>query len=162
MNPIRNKLPLKVLVPILAISLFAVGSFATSVGVTTQSYAGQAGVNYVVTGAFSAASNGFQVVQSTATASAQPCTWSNGGTCNTALTAGDWYYQVTLTIAATATPNHTYTVTVQWNTGTGYATLGSLTLTTPATISAGQTMIFQMDTAGTTFNAPAGMTITVA
>jgi hypothetical protein len=162
MFSIRNKLPLKVLVPILAVSLFAVGSFATSVGVTTQSYAGQGGVNYVVTGAFSPASNGFQVVQSTTTASTSPCTWSNGGTCNTALTAGDWYYQVTLTIAASATPTHTYTLTVQWNTGTGYATLGTLTFTTPASISAGQTMIFQMDTALTTFNAPATITVTVA
>jgi hypothetical protein len=162
MFSIRNKLPLKVLVPILAISLFAVGSFATSVGVTTQSYAGQAGVNYVVTGAFSPASNGFQVVQSATAASAQPCTWANGGTCNTALVAGNWYYQITLTIAASATPSHTYTVTVQWNTGSGYATLGTLTVTTGATITAGQTMVFQMDTALTTFNAPAGITVTVA
>ncbi|HUI86175.1 MAG TPA: hypothetical protein VLY21_03365 [Nitrososphaerales archaeon] len=162
MLSIRNKLPMKVLLPILAVSLFAVGSFATSVGVTTQSYAGQGGVNYVVTGAFSPASNGFQVVQSTATASTQPCTWSNGATCATALTAGDWYYQVTLTIAASALASHTYTVTVQWNTGAGYLTLGTLTFTTPATISAGQTMIFQMDTATTTFNAPATLTVTVA
>ena len=159
---IRNKLPLKVLLPILAISLFAVGSFATSVGVTTQAYAGQAGVNYVVSGGFTAASNGFQVVQSTAVASTQPATWANGGTVNTALTAGDWYYQVTLTIAAAAQTSHTYTVTVSWNTGSGYVTLGSLTLTTPATITPGQTMIFQMDIGATTFNAPAGITVTVA
>jgi hypothetical protein len=158
----KNKMPLKVLVPILAISLFAVGSFATSVGVTTQSYAGQAGVNYVVTGGFSAASNGFQVVQATAVASAQPATWTNGGVVNTALTAGDWYYQITLTIAASASVSHTYTVTVQWNTGSGYTTLGSLTFTTPATITPGQTMVFQIDTAGTSFNAPAGITVTVA
>lgn len=162
MSSIRNKLPLKTLVPILAISLFAVGSFATSVGVTTQSYAGQAGVDYVVTGGFTATSNGFQVVQSATTASTQPCTWSNGGTCNTALTAGDWYYQVTLTISASAAASHTYTVTVQWNTGSGYATLGTLTVTTPATITSGQTMVFQMDTGLTTFSAPAGITVTVA
>jgi len=162
MSSFRNKLPLKVLAPILAISLFAVGSFATSVSVTTQTYAGQAGVNYVVTGAFSPASNGFQVVQSTTTASTQPCAWSNGGTCNTALTAGDWYYSVTLTIAASAQTSHTYTVTIQWNTGSGYTTVGSLTLTSPSTITAGQTMVFEVDTGLTTFSAPAGMTVTVA
>ena len=162
MSTLRNKLPLKVMLPIMMISLFAVGSFATSVGVTTQSFAGEAGVNYSVTGAFTAASNGFQVVQSTTTASAQPCTWTNGGTCNTALTAGDWYYQVTLTIAASAIVSHTYTTTVQWNTGSGYVTLGTLTLTTPATITAGQTMVFQIDTALTSFSAPAGITVTVA
>ncbi len=162
MSTLRNKLPLKVMVPILVISLFAVGSFATSVGVTTQSFAGQAGVNYTVTGGFSAASNGFQVVQSTATASAQPCTWANAGTCATALTAGDWYYSVTLTIAASAQTSHTYTTTVEWNTGSGYVTLGSLTLTTGATITAGQTMTFNIDTALTSFSAPAGITVTVA
>jgi hypothetical protein len=162
MSSFRNKLPLKVLAPILAISLFAVGSFATSVGVTTQSYAGQAGVNYVVTGAFSPSSNGFQVVQSATTASSQPCPWANAGTCNTALVAGDWYYAVTLTIAASAQTSHTYTVTVQWNTGSGYTTLGSLTLTSPATINAGQTMIFEIDSGLTSFSAPAGITVTVA
>jgi hypothetical protein len=162
MSTLRNKLPLKVIVPILMISVFAVGSFATSVGVTTQSFAGEAGVNYSVTGAFSAASNGFQVVQSATTASAQPCTWTNSGTCNTALTAGDWYYQVTLTIAASAQTSHTYTTAVQWNTGSGYVTLGTLTFTTGATITAGQTMVFQIDTALTSFSAPAGITVTVA
>jgi hypothetical protein len=162
MSTLRNKLPLKVMVPIMLISLFAVGSFATSVGVSTQSFAGQAGVSYSVTGAFSAASNGFQVVQSTTTASAQPCVWANGGTCNTALTSGDWYYQVTLTIAASAIVSHTYTTTIQWNTGTGYVTLGTLTVTTGATITAGQTMVFQIDTIVTSFNAPAAITVTVA
>jgi len=149
-------------VPILAISLFAVGSFATSVGVSTQAYAGQAGVNYVVTGGFTATSNGFQVVQATTVASTSPCPWTSNGNCNTALTAGDWYYQVTLTIAAPALTSHPYTLTVQWNTGSGYVTLGTLTLTSPATITPTQTMTFQMDTALTTFNAPAGITVTVA
>jgi hypothetical protein len=162
MSTLRNKLPLKVMVPIMLISLFAVGSFATSVGVSTQSFAGQAGVSYSVTGAFSAASNGFQVVQSATTASTQPCVWVSAGTCNTALVAGDWYYQVTLTIAASALTSHTYTTTIQWNTGTGYVTLGTLTLTTGATITAGQTMLFQIDTAATSFNAPAAITVTVA
>ncbi|HUI00185.1 MAG TPA: hypothetical protein VLX56_00985 [Nitrososphaerales archaeon] len=162
MSTLRNKLPLKVMIPVLVVSLFAVGSFATSVGVSTQSFAGEAGVNYTVTGAFTAASNGFSVVQTTTTASSQPCTWANAGTCNTALTAGDWYYQVTLTIAASATPSHTYTVTVQWNTGSGYSTLGSLTVTTGSTISSGQTMAFQIDTSLTSFSAPAGITVTVA
>jgi hypothetical protein len=162
MSTLRNKLPLKVMVPILMISVFAVGSFATSVGVTTQSFAGQAGVNYSVTGAFTAASNGFQVVQSTATASTQPCTWANGAVCNTALTAGDWYYAITLTIAASAQTSHTYTTTIQWNTGSGYSTLGTLTFTSPATITPGQTMVFEIDTALTSFSAPAGITVTVA
>jgi len=162
MSTLRNKLPLKVMVPVLVISLFAVGSFATSVGVTSQTFAGEAGVNYTVSGAFTAASNGFQVVQTTTSASSQPCTWSSGGVCNTALTAGDWYYSVTLTISASATASHTYTTTVQWNTGSGYATLGTLTVTTASSITSGQTMTFEIDTGSTSFAAPAGITVTVA
>lgn len=162
-SSIRNRLPLKVLIPVLAISLIAIGSFAASVIVTTTTYSGEAGVSYIVIGCFTAASNGFQVVRSSTAATSLPATWTNGGTCNTALTAGDWYYQVTLTIAANATASHTYTVTVQWNTGSGYATLGSsLTFTTPATITAGWTMSFQMDTSTTSFNAPVAITVTVA
>jgi hypothetical protein len=38
----------------------------------------------------------------------------------------------------------------------------SLTFTTPASITAGQTMTFVLNTGGTTFNAPAGILITIA
>lgn len=162
MLPIRNRLPLKILVPILAISIFSVASYAASVSVSTTTYAGQEGVSYNVGTAFTAASNGFQVVQSTTSATTLPATWSNGATVNTALTAGDWYYSLTLTIASSAQTSHTYTLTVQWNTGSGYTTLGTLTFTTLSTITASQTMTFQIDTAGTSFNAPAAITVTVA
>lgn len=154
--------PLKLLFPLLAISLFAVVSYAVAVTTTTTTYQSDNGVYFNVAGGFTAASNGFNVVQATAASSAQPCTWANGGTCATAVTAGDWEYQVTLTINAGATASTTYTMTIQWNTGAGYVTLGTRTVTTGATITAGQTMTFLFDTAGTTFNAPTGITITVA
>lgn len=158
----RNMLSLRILLPLLAISIFSVASFAATVSVSPETYQAQSGVIYNVTGGFTAVSNGFTVVLSTASASTQPCSWTNGGTCQTGLTAGDWDYSVTLTISASAQTSHTYTLTVSWNTGSGYATLGTLTLTTPASITAGQTMTFLLDTAGTSFTAPAGITITVA
>ena len=164
LRSLKNFLPLKILIPLLAISLLSIVSFAATVSVSnpTASQTVQ-GIVYNVTGGFTAASNGFQVVQSTATASAQPMTWSNGGTCQTALTVGDWYYSLTLTLASSgASPSHTYTLTVTWNTGSGWTTLGTLTFTTLSSITAGQTMTFVIDTAATTFNAPAGLTITVA
>jgi hypothetical protein len=154
---------LKLLIPLLAISIFSVGSFAASVAVSTNTYQADNGIYYNVGSGFTAASNGFNVVQATGTASSLPCTWTNGGTCQTALTAADWEYSVTLTIAASAATSHTYTMTVTWNTGSGYSTLGSaLTFTTPATITAGQTMTFYLDTGAATFSAPAGIVITVA
>jgi hypothetical protein len=94
--------------------------------------------------------------------------------CSTALTNGDFYYQVTLTLTAAAKPSQAYTLTVQENTGTGYdigtlaqspgvgyATLGTLTLTTPAAITPGQIMSFRIDTPIVEYNAPVGMIITV-
>ena len=165
MNKIRtlvSMLPLKVLIPILAISLVSLISFAASVTVTPSTSQDVQGVYYNVTGGFSAASNGFVVTQSAATASTQPATWTNGGTVTTATVAGNWQYSATITINAGASASTTYTVTIQWNTGSGYSTMGSLTFTTPGTITAGQTMTFVCNTGGTTFNAPAGISITVA
>jgi len=159
---VRKRFRLRYLLPLLAISVFSLASFAATVQVTQTTLQAQSGVYFNVIGGFSAASNGFVVVQATAAASGQPCTWANGGTCQTALTAGDWEYSVTLTLNAAATASTTYTLTVTWNTGAGYVSLGSRTLTTLASITAGQTMTFLLDTAGTTFTAPAGITITVA
>lgn len=159
----RMNLSIKLLIPLLAIAIFSVYSFAASVAVSTTTVQSQDGVLLNVTGGFTVASNGFLVVQSASTASAQPFTWANGGTCQTALTAGDWYYSFTLTIATSgAQASHTYTVTVSWNTGSAYQSLGTLQFTTLSTITPGQTMNIYIDTALTSFSAPAAMTITVA
>lgn len=158
----KIKLPIKLLVPLLAIAIFSVYSFAANVSVTTSTIQSESGVLFNVVGGFTAASNGFTVVQSAGTATTLPATWANGGSCQTALTAGNWYYSLTLTLTASAQISHTYTVTVSWNTGSGYTTLGTLTFTTLSTITAGQTMNFYIDTALTTFSAPAAITITVA
>ena len=162
MNLPKIKLPLKLLVPLFVIALFAAYSFASSVNVTTATVQSENGVLFNVNGGFTAVSNGFSVVQSTASASTQPATWTPSGIIQTALAAGHWYYSLTLTIAAAATASTTYTVTVSWNTGTGYTTLGTLQVTSPSTITAGQTMNFYIDTGLTTFSAPTALTITVA
>jgi hypothetical protein len=159
---VRKRLRLRYMLPLLAISIFALGSFAASVTVTQTNLQAQNGVYFNVIGGFTGASNGFNVVQATAAASASPCPWVTGNTCATAVTAGHWQYSFTLTLQAAATASTTYTLTVTWNTGAGYSTLGTLTVTTAGTITAGQTMTFLLDTAGTTFTAPAGITITVA
>jgi hypothetical protein len=161
MNMPRINLPLKLLVPLVLISIFAVGSFAATVGVTTSTYQGESGVLFNVTGGFTAASNGFAVVQASGSGTTLPATWTNGGTVQTAMTAGRWYYSVTLTMTASAIAG-TYTVTVNWNTGSGYSALGSQLTFTVATVTNGQTMTFLFDTGVTTFNAPVGITITVA
>lgn len=164
-SSMRGRLPLKIIVPILAISIFAVGSFATSVSISSSNLAAQQGVSYNVGGDFTAASNGFQVVRADSSATSPPCSWSNGGSCTSALTAGDWQYSVTLALTASAQASHTYTLNVKWDTGSGYANLGStgtLTFTTSSTITPGETMTFSIDTTNTSFTAPNAITITVA
>jgi hypothetical protein len=162
-NTIRHSMPLKILIPILLIAVVAVVSFAASVAVNSTTSQTVQGVMYTVTGGFTAANNGFVVTQSPVTATTIPATWANNGVVTTATVAGNWQYSLNVTISAAATASTTYTVTVQWNTGSGYQTLATpLTFTTPATITAGQTMTFVLNTGVTTFNAPAGLIITIA
>jgi hypothetical protein len=156
-------MPLKILIPILIISLASVVSFAASVAVNNSTSETVQGVMYTVVGGFTAANNGFVVTQSAATASTLPVTWTNGGTVTSATVAGNWQYSLTVTIKTAASPSTTYTVSVQWNTGSGYTALSTpLTFTTPATITADQTMTFVFNTGVTTYNAPAGIMITIA
>jgi hypothetical protein len=154
--------PLKALIPILFVTVFSVAAFATSVSVAPVTYQNVQGVQFNVTGAFSASSNGFFVSQAAGTASSQPCSWSNGGICQTALVAGDLYYSITLTLNTVPSSTTTYTATVQWNTGSGYSQLGQLTVSVPTTATAGQTMQFFFNTNLATFTAPTGIVVTVA
>jgi hypothetical protein len=163
LNTIKHSMPLKILIPILIISLVAVVSFAASVAINSSTSQTVQGVIYTVVGGFTASNNGFVVTQSSATATVLPSTWTNGSTVTTATVAGNWQYSIVVTLNAAASTSTTYTVSVQWNTGTGYAALSTpLTFTTPATITPGQTMTFVFNTGVTTFNAPAGLVITIA
>jgi len=150
------------LIPILLISVLSIVSYAASVTTTTTNTQTIQGVLYNVAGGFSASANGFVVTQSSATATSLPATWSNTGTVTTATVAGNWQYSINVTINAAASPSTTYTVTVQWNTGSGYSTLGSaLTVTTLNPVTAGQIMTFVFNTGVTTFNAPVALLITI-
>ena len=160
---LRNFIPLKLFIPILVISMLAVVSFAASVTINTTTSQAVQGVIYNVVGGFTASSNGFAVSYNTVSATTLPATWADGGTVTTATVTGNWQYSITVAIKVVATPSTTYTLTVQWNTGTGYNTLGiPLTFTTPSNITPDQTMTFVIDTGVNTFSAPAGLLITIA
>jgi hypothetical protein len=157
-----NKLPWKIMAPILAISIFAVSSYAANVSVETVSYAGQGGVNFIVSNGFTVANSGFHVAQASDAGSSLPASWANDTVANTALTAGNWYYELTLTLGAAAAIDHTYTVTVQWNTGSGYTNLTPITFRTAHSIVPNEVMTFRMDTLVTSFSAPTAVTVVVA
>ncbi|MEM0271696.1 MAG: hypothetical protein QW514_04025 [Thermoprotei archaeon] len=144
------------------ISLIAAVYAGATVAVTPNTYQAQSGVYYVVTGNIGVAGQGFSVaIANNPPSTPSPCSWSNGGTCTTAITAGHWVYIVQVTLTPNTQPGQTYTVTVYWNTGSGYTTMGSLKFTTPSTITAGQSMTFVFDTGTNSFNAPLGIVITV-
>jgi hypothetical protein len=159
----KRFLPLKILIPILLISMLSLVSYAASVTSTTVSTQTISGVLYNVAGGFTATNNGFGLTANAATATTLPATWTNGALVTMATVAGNWQYSVTVTINAGASPSTTYTVSVQWSTGGGaYNAIGTgLTFTTPSTINSGQTMTFIFDTGVTTFTAPAGLVITI-
>ncbi|MEM0120914.1 MAG: hypothetical protein QW688_05685 [Thermoprotei archaeon] len=152
------------LILIAVISLIAAVYAGATVAVTPNTYQAQSGVYYVVTGNIGVEGQGFSVaIANNPPSTPSPCSWSNGGTCTTAITAGDWVYTVQVTLTPNTQPGKTYTVTVSWNTGSGYTTMGSLQFTTPSppTNTADQSMTFVFDTGTSSFNAPLGIVITV-
>ena len=102
------------------ISMFSVASFAAAVGVTTETHQSQNGVYYVVYGGFTATGNGFLVVTNGGAATPFPI-WTTGTT-QTALTAGDWFFSVTLAPAA-GLFGSSHVITVSWSAGTCYTAL---------------------------------------
>jgi hypothetical protein len=147
-------------VPLVVIFLTS-SAYAASVAVTNSTNESFAGAYYNVNHDFNIVSNGFSVAPSNSSASAQPCSWVNDGICKTALSAGEWFYSVTLTINSGAATSHTYTLTVTWSTGDGDSILGSVAFATPAAITAGQTMNFDIATASQSFSAPVGIMVIV-
>ena len=159
----RRFTPLKILIPILLISVLSMVAFAASATISPLvTYQGVQGIQYNVAGGLSAANAGFFVTQTAATASGTGAAWSAGNTLTTATVVGYWEYHLTVTTNTGCPTGTQYTATVQWNTGSGYSTLGSaLTVTSPSTITNGQTMTFVFNTGVTTFSAPVGMLVTI-
>ncbi|MEM3860552.1 MAG: hypothetical protein QW478_14345 [Candidatus Micrarchaeaceae archaeon] len=158
----------KALIVLVVVGVVATMAVATTVSVTTTTYQTENGVQYIVTGFITAASNGFEVAPNTLTGNTTPVAWTAGGYANTAVTKGDWVYSVTLTIGTSTPASATYTLTVKWiqgsstsNQPTGIGPTYSIEFTTPSSITASSSMTFLFDTGSTSFTAPAGIIITV-
>jgi len=158
---LRRYTPLRIIIPILLVSVISAVSFAASATISSSSYQGVQGVQYNVVGGLSAANAGFVVTQSAATASPANAPWSANGVLTTATVVGNWQYQLTITTNTGCPTSTAYTATVQWNTGSGYTTMGTISFTTPSTFTNGATMTFIFNTAVTTFNAPVAITVTI-
>ncbi len=140
----------KVIILLLIVSTLSIISYAAPINVQTQDSQGLGGVYYNVSNNYTISSANFAVVATTKGASS---TWSTTAPCNTALTAGHWLYNVSVTAASGATIS---TITVYIDSGTGYTTLGAITFTGSPT----GTCNFYFD-AGTSINNVNAIYITI-
>jgi len=160
---VHRRVRLLYLVVFLAIIGASVGAFAASVTVINTNAAGYQGVYVQDNGYYNIITPSYYVVQTAQSASAGGIAWASGGTAYVnAQNAGDWELSLTLQIEGGLT-SHVYTITVYSTTATGTVgtALYTFTFTSPATITAGQTMTFLYD-AGATWTAPAALTVTIA
>lgn len=159
---LRSRLPLKAIIPILLISVLCIGSFASTITATTTTYEGMAAATYKVTDNFAATSLGFTVAPTSKSASSQPFNWVNEGVVTEATTETKWQYSVTVTMHTGATASHGYSVNVQWSADDAtYTDLGTLTFTSPASITDGETMTFMFNV-GDNIYTSTGIVVTVS
>lgn len=150
------------LLVVLVVSALAIGSYATTATIFNSNIASQYGVSYNITGNLTGVDQGFTTTPGNSAASSQPCPWTNGGTCHMAMTRGFYRYSLLLTLNFPVRAPTSFTVLVQWDTGAGETTLGSLTFSVPTTAAAGQQMTFRFNTGANTLTSPLSMDITVA
>lgn len=142
----------------------SVSAFAASVTITTSNTAAYQGVYVNANGYYGVTNTAYNVVEAAQAATGQPLAWSNNaiGYVN-ALVAGDWELSYTLTINAGGQLSHVYTITVYSTAAAGTTTtLYTFQFTSPASITAGQTMTIIWDTSAVTWTAPAALSVTIA
>ena len=148
---------------LLLTSVLAVTSYATTASVTGTGFQAQFGQSYDVTTYFAVHGGDF-IVSIPRSASASPCSWSDGGVCNTAIAGGNYAYSVGLTINTVPSSTRTYTLDVEWaqSGGSLQVQMCQLAFTVSPLASNGQTMAFACDTGGSTLSTPIAILVTVA
>jgi hypothetical protein len=149
---------------LVAIIVGSVTAFAASVTITNTNSAAYQGVYVNANGFYQVSGTAYNVVESANAATTPPLAWVNGAVGYVDATVpGNWQLTFTLTIEAGGLTSHPYTITVSSTGATGAITqLYTFQFTSPATITAGQTMTIIWDTGATTWTAPAALTVTVA
>ncbi|MHB8584879.1 MAG: hypothetical protein ACYDDF_03465 [Thermoplasmatota archaeon] len=159
----RRKIRRTYLLVLVGVITASVATYAGSVTINSASNVSYQG-NYVTNAAtFTVGSITYNVVEAALSASASNVAWSNGGTINTALVAGDWDVTFVLTIVTGAATSHAYTITVTSTSATGTtSTVCAPTFTSPASVTNGQTMNVYCDIGATSWTAPSALQVTVA
>ena len=148
----------------IAIIVMSITAFAANPTITNTNNAGYQGVYLQDNGFYSITNTNYYVVEAAQVATTQPLAWTNGANAYVnALVAADWDLAFTLTINTGGLTSHTYTITLFSTAANGaVSTLYTFQFTSPASITAGQTMTIIWDTGATTWTAPAALTATIA
>lgn len=138
----------KILIPmLLVIGLATISTYATAITVTNVSNNGIGGNYFVDNDVFtfsSAYTPQYQVASTAQPASVGATSWSDNGIMYAnAVTAGDWTYGVTVTIATDTAATYTITVAVSQNGGA--ATTYTTQVTLAGTETVGRTMTVVVD-----------------
>ena len=145
------------------IAILLVHSYASNVSVTTVALQDQYGLTFGINSAFTAIDQGFSNTTLTQTASTQPCLWTNGTSCNTALTLAHLAFSLALYLETPPSMPTNYTITVSWSQNGGPSLqMGQLTVPVSALALAGEQMTFEYDTGGSSITSPMSIHVAVA
>lgn len=161
---VHRRVRILYLVVFVAIIAVSVSAFAATVTIQTTTAQGYQGIYVVDNGYYNINRVTYAVVQAAGGPTTQPLAWGNGtvGYVNT-LTAGHWMLSFVLHINAGGPVGQTFTITMYTTSATGVVTtLYTFQFTSPATITAGQTMYILYDIGAVTWTTPVALSATIA
>jgi hypothetical protein len=154
-NELRSRLAVKVVIPMLLISVLCVVSFAASATISNGStYKAIGGEIISITGNYEVTPISFSIATES---TAENFGWSTFEPLTTGVIAGNWIYSIKVK-ALTTNPA---TVSVSWSQSGNpeYSPLGSITILDDPV--SGQEATFVFDTGVQSFDSPVGILITV-
>ena len=154
-NELRSRLAVKVVIPMLLISVLCVVSFAASATISNGStYKAIGGEIISITGNYEVTPIGFGIATEDTISSS---VWSTFEPLTTGVIAGNWIY----TIKVKALTTNPATVSVSWSQSGNpeYSPLGSIAIS--GDITSGQEATFVFDSGVQSFDSPVGILITV-
>ena len=161
---VHRRVRMLYLVVFVAIIAISVGAFAATVTIQTTNAAGYQGIYVQDNGYYNIEKATYSVVQAAQVATTPPLTWGNGSIGYVdALVAGDWELSFIVHINTGAPVSQTMTITMYTTAATGVTSvLYTFKFTSPATITAGQTIYILYDIGATQWTAPVALSATIA
>jgi hypothetical protein len=156
---IDRKIPISIATVLILLVAFSSAAGVGSGPITTTTVQTINGLVFKITGAFTVAGTSYSPVVNNVAPTAS-CNWVTSPSCNTALGAGNWQFNVILNLNTVPTIATTYTI--QYASTTGGVAASSIQFSVPTTAMIPSGQIFSFDTGLTTLPSTSVVTITVA